>query len=140
MNFRYGWIMEFSLQTNGHTEFINITDRIEEFTRQSNVSEGIAVVFCKHTTTSIILSDDEEGLKNDIRNALEKIAPEDGDYEHNSPGDQNGFAHIRSVLLGSSVTIPIEKGQLNLGTWQRIFLVDFDERPRERKISVTYVS
>ncbi len=129
--------MRFTLHTTGHTEFINITHQVEQEVRHSNVRDGIAVIFAKHTTVAVAILDDEEGLKSDIRRTLEKIAPAHGHYEHNSPGDDNGAAHIRSALMGTDLTVPIENGKLALGTWQRIFFIDFDNRPREREISVT---
>ena len=131
--------MHFTIRTKGRTEFIDITERKVEAIQASGVREGVAVVFAKHTTVSVIICDDEEGLKQDIRDALERLAPEDGEYRHNSPGDGNGFAHIRSVLIGCSVSVPIVGGRLDLGTWQRVFLVDFDERPREREVCITVV-
>lgn len=128
--------MQFTLHTKGHGEFIDITDRAEQAVRDAKVTDGIAVLFAKHTTTSIIVADDEEGLKQDFRDALERLFSEDAQYRHNSPGDTNAHGHLRSMVCGCSVTVPITNGKLDLGSWQRIFFVDFDSKSRERTVKV----
>lgn len=131
--------MQFTVRCKGNTEFYGITEKVEEAVRTSGIRDGIAVVFAHHTTVSVLIADDEAGLRNDFRKAVERLVPEKLSYEHNSPGDANAYAHIRSMLCGCSLTVPVKDGKLELGTWQRIFLVDFDNRPRERTVSVTVV-
>ncbi len=83
--------------------------------------------------------DDEEGHKEDIRRTLEKLVPSDAHYEHNSPGDHNGHAHVRTALMGVSVSVPVVDGEMVLGTWQKVFVVDFDDRARERPVTIVVV-
>src|SRR4051812_17126141 len=122
--------MQFTIQTKGHNDFHNITERIEDTVRVSGIQNGILCAFVTGTTAGMVVMDNESGLMEDFRRTLEKLAPEDASYDHNSPGDMNGYAHIRSILVGPSVCIPIMNGELALGTWQRIFVVDFDWRER----------
>jgi secondary thiamine-phosphate synthase enzyme len=129
--------MQFVIRTQGHTQYVDITDRIEDAVRKSGVRDGIVCAFVAGTTAGMVVMDDEEGLKCDFRRTLDRLAPEDGDYEHNSPGDPNGFAHIRSMLVGPSVSVPVVDGKAVLGQWQHVFVADFDWRPRERTITVT---
>lgn len=98
----------------------------------------MAVVFVSGSTAALTTMEFEEGLKKDLVKILEQWAPEDSDYEHHQKwGDRNGAAHLKSALIGTSVSVPITKGELALGTWQQIVLIDFDERPRQREITVT---
>ena len=99
------------------------------------MENGLAHLFVIGSTAAITTIEYEKGLLKDIRNILEKIAPEEIDYEHNKAwGDDNGYAHIRASLIKPDLSIPIENGELILGTWQQIVLIDFDNRPRTRKI------
>ncbi len=134
---RYTSPMQFTLHTKGNCDFHDITDKVTEAVRASKKQHGIACAFVAGTTAGMTIIDDEEGHKEDIRKLLEKLAPKDGRYEHNSPGDHNGHAHIRCALMGVSVNIPIEDGELVLGQWQKIFMVDFDIHARERAVTVT---
>lgn len=131
------------LKTSKTTEFIDITDRVRHVVSESGVSEGIVLVSSPHTTCQVIINEAEDGFLRDLAKTLERLAPEDGEYDHDlAPHDlpeeePNGFAHIRAALLSSpSVTLPVTDGQLTLGTWQRLFFVELD-RSRSRRYQVT---
>jgi secondary thiamine-phosphate synthase enzyme len=125
------------LETNERTELIDITGKVKSIVRSKNVESGICVIFTKHTTTGIIINENETGLKNDILMLLNELIPKSKGYLHDRI-DDNAHAHLRSVVLGSSVTIPIENGTLTLGTWQSIFFVECDG-PRRREVCVSVV-
>ena len=130
-------IHHFTISTKGRSDFVDITAEVERAVAQSGVKEGIALVFVKGSTAAVTAMEYESGLIEDIKEALEKIAPEDVDYQHHQRwGDRNGAAHIRSALIGPDLLVPIEKGSLALGTWQQIVLIDFDERPRQREVII----
>lgn len=133
--------MNFSIATKGHYDFVNITERIQRAFRNSGILDGVVYVFCKHTTVGLTIMEWEEGIKKDLIKLWEGLAPESGDYEHHKRWvDKNGAAHVKSALIGVDLAVPIENGELQLGTWQQIVLIDFDERPRVREIVVRVVS
>lgn len=128
---------KFTINTRGHYDFINITKSIEQVISSVNIKEGLATIFVTGTTAALLIMEDEPGIAIDIKNILENLAPEKNDYHHHRRwGDANGAAHIKSALLGPDLNIPIIDARLALGTWQQIFLVDFDEKPRQREILV----
>ncbi len=105
---------------------------------QSGIENGICVISTRHTTSGIIVTENERGLKRDILEMLEALVPEDKNYAHNQI-DSNAHSHLRAVLLGMSESVPIENGHLVLGTWQSIFLVELDG-PRSRTVNVKIIS
>lgn len=130
----------FKVKTKGRTDVINITDKIAEVINKSGINRGLISVFVKGSTASISTIEYEPNLIKDIKQILEKIAPEKEEYEHHKTwGDDNGSAHIRACLMKPSITIPFENGRLLLGNWQQIILLDFDTRPREREIIVNVI-
>jgi secondary thiamine-phosphate synthase enzyme len=132
--------MKFAVQTKGHYDFVNITDRVAAVVRESGIAEGLAVVFVPGSTIALTTMEYEEGSIADMKAVLEKLAPEEADYQHHRRwGDRNGAAHIKSALIGADLVIPIEHAKLALGTWQKIVLIDFDERARRREVLVTLV-
>ena len=124
------------IQTSGNCDIVDITPDIGSLVRQSNINEGTATVFNVGSTAGITTIEYEPGLVNyDIAAAFEKIAPQNARYEHEETWhDDNGHAHVRASLLGPSLIIPILDGEMTLGTWQQIVLIDFDTRPRNRTI------
>nr|QNO53720.1 hypothetical protein ONPGGGGH_00018 [Methanosarcinales archaeon ANME-1 ERB6] len=132
------------IETGQSTELIDITGKVKEIVKSKtknksgNLDSGICVVFTQHTTSGIIINENETGLKNDISALLNELIPKGKGYLHDKI-DNNAHSHLRSVLLGSSVTIPIEKGGLTLGTWQSIFFVECDG-PRRREVYVTVIN
>jgi len=132
--------MKFIVQTKGNCDFIDITEKVKELVGQSSVKEGVVLVFVKGSTAAITLIEKEEGIFQDFKEILEKIAPEKADYHHHKKWrDHNGAAHIKSALIKPEVVISLENGSLDLGTWQQIILIDFDEKPREREIIVKII-
>lgn len=124
------------VKTKGNCDVVNITEQVSEFVAQSDIREGAVTVFNVGSTAGITTTEYEPGLVNyDIKAAFEKIAPEKGRYEHEETWhDDNGHAHVRASLLGPSLSVPVVDGRLMLGTWQQIILVDFDTRPRTRRV------
>lgn len=129
--------MRFLIKTKGHNDIIDITDKVQEIVSESNKKEGICLVFVAHSTCGITTIEHEDGLVQDLKNLLEKLVPSDKEYNHDKRWqDFNGYAHLRSALIGTSFVAPIENGRLRLGTWQQIILVDFDNRARDREVNV----
>ncbi len=125
------------IQTTKRIELIDITDRVRALVKETGIKEGICVVSTRHTTGSIIVNENERGLRSDILDMLWSLVPENKSYAHNSI-DNNADSHLRAVLLGMSETIPVEEGHLVLGTWQSIFFVELDG-PRNRSVNVTII-
>ncbi len=133
--------MRFTISTKGFTDIIDITDKVSKIVRDSKVKEGICLISSPGSTAGITTIEYEEGLIEDLKRALEIIAPMNENYEHCKKwGDCNGYAHIRSALIKPFLAVPVEDGKLVLGTWQQIVYLDFDNRPREREIMVKIVS
>ncbi|NJE07702.1 YjbQ family protein [Thermococcus sp. M39] len=127
-------IYEIEIHTNKEFEIIDITSEVQKIVKESNIQEGIAVVFTEHTTTALIVNENEKRLLSDIEMLLENIAPRGKGYRHDRI-DNNAHSHLRAILLNPSITIPIKDGKLELGTWQSILFVELDG-PRLRKILV----
>ena len=122
----------------GGTDIHNVTQSVEEAVAASNLRDGIVTVFVKHTTASIMMIEDEPGIRADTRTFWDQVIPPDPRWQHNTlnPGEDNGHSHLRGQLQGPSLTIPFSAGSLLLGTWQQIVLVDFDTRSRTRELIV----
>ena len=127
---------EFTIQTNGNYDLINLTERVAKIVADSKIKNGVVVIFAKHTTVGLTLMEWEQGTKKDLIGTFEKIAPQKGEYFHEKWNDGNGAAHVKSALFPPSVLIPVKNGKLDLGTWQNLVLIDFDVRPREREVVV----
>jgi secondary thiamine-phosphate synthase enzyme len=122
----------FAFDTQGEFDFIDLSARVGRIVRKSGISEGIALVFAGHATGVLVVTEYESRLLRDIREFLQNLVPSKGGYHH--PG--NAAAHLRSVILTPSRVIPIHDGHLALGTWQSIFWVEAETRPRHRKVEV----
>lgn len=132
--------MRFKVSTKGFNDIIDITDEVSRIVEKSEVKDGICLISCPGSTTGLTTLEYEDGLVEDLKKVLDKIAPMTKDYEHCKRwGDCNGYAHVRSALLKPFLSVPIEEGKLLLGTWQQIAFIDFDNRPRERSITVKIV-
>jgi len=126
--------------TNGNFDIVDITSRLQEAVEASGVEDGIANVFAPGATGAITAIECESGLIEDFRDFFEKIIPADGEYKHNlSHAGKNGHSHVRASLIGPDMTIPVRKGQVFLGVWQRVIFIDTDSRAREREIAVTVI-
>lgn len=123
------------LKTKGHSDIVDITEKVVAVLKQSGVDSGIVTLFVIGSTAGLTTIEFEPGLVHDIKAALEKIAPENGHYQHHEKwGDDNGHSHVRASLIGPSLTIPFNHGTPCLGTWQQVILMDFDTRGRDREI------
>ncbi len=128
------------LQTKGHADMHDLTERVQAIVDEGRIQAGVAIVFTPSATSGITTIEFESGALADLRRALDEIAPMDQEYQHNQRwGDGNGHAHLRAALLGPSLSIPIQGGQLTLGTWQQILFIDFDVRSRSRTLVVQVV-
>lgn len=131
---------EFHLSTQGFCNFHNITDAVTGAVKAGGLRNGIATVFTPSATSAITTVEYESGMLADFEALMERIAAQAWEYKHNERWhDGNGFSHVRAALLGPSVTVPVVDGQLTLGTWQEIAFIDFDNRPRQRRIIVQMV-
>lgn len=126
--------------TKGDCDIVNVTDVLLDSLSRSAFKNGNVTVFVVGSTASVSTIEYEPGLRKDLPEMLEKFIPTGKKYHHNSTwGDHNGHAHLRSTLFGCSQTIPFVKGELLLGTWQQVILIDFDERPRNRKVIFQFI-
>jgi secondary thiamine-phosphate synthase enzyme len=125
------------VQTTGKTDVIDVTEEVAFEVKQSDVRDGAVTLFIPGSTAALTTIEFESGVISDLKKAIERMAPEDIYYEHNERwGDGNGYSHVRAAIFGPSLHIPIFEGKMTLGTWQQIVLLDFDNRPRTRRIVV----
>ena len=125
------------IQSTAKTDVIDVTGEVAREVRQSNVRDGAVTLFIPGSTAGLTTIEFESGVINDLKKAIERMAPEDIYYAHNERwGDGNGYSHVRAAIFGPSLHIPIVDGKMTLGTWQQIVLLDFDNRPRKRRIVV----
>ena len=125
------------VNTTGGTDIVDITSKVESEVGKSGVKDGAVTLFVPGSTGALTTIEFESGVVNDLKKAIERMAPESITYEHNERwGDGNGYSHVRAAIFGASLHIPIVDGNLTLGTWQQIVLLDFDNRPRKRRIEV----
>lgn len=128
------------LATEGHGQVVDITDAVQEVLAEAQVRHGIVTVFCPGATGAVTTIEYESGAVRDFQRLFDEIAPSEAQYMHNQHrGDDNGHSHIRAALLGPSLTVPFSDGRLTLGMWQRVVFVDFDTRPRQRRLVVQII-
>lgn len=126
---------ELEVDTTGGTDILDLTPAVSAEVRQSGMSAGLLNLFISGSTAALSTIEYESGVVNDLRSAIERLFPREQMYEHDARwGDGNGYSHVRAAFLKPSLNIPIEDGRLLLGTWQQIVLLDFDNRPRQRRI------
>ena len=122
-------------ETKKRQEIIDISDQVQEQVDKSGVAEGMVLVSAMHISASVFVNDHESGLWHDILVWLEKIAPWNPEkYQHNDTGEDNAAAHLRSLTIGHEVIVPITKGKLDFGPWQRVFYGEWDGQRRKRVI------
>jgi len=125
------------IKTKGNTDLINITEKVQSILKNSEIKEGIVIIFVAGSTAALTTIEYEPGLIHDLKEFFEKISPRHKEYNHNKiRGDSNGHAHVCASLLKPSLTIPFKNSQLLLGTWQQVTLIDFDDRHREREVII----
>jgi len=128
------------VKTRGFADVVDISDEVRDVVSKGTIEAGLACVFVGGSTGAVTTLEYEPGLVQDLKEAFERLASERADYQHNLRwGDGNGFSHVRAALVGPSITVPLVDKQLQLGTWQQIVFIDFDNRPRSRRLSVTVV-
>ena len=132
---------EFEIETQGDSQVLDLTDRVAECVGGGRIHDGLVTVFVIGSTAGITTTEYEPGLVNhDLKASFEGLAPQDARYRHEETWhDDNGHSHVRASLLGPSLTVPLVDRKLQLGTWQQIVLIDFDTRPRTRRIIVQAV-
>lgn len=126
------------VQMQGDCQIENITRQVQEAVTQTHLQAGMLTLFIKHTTASVLIIEDEPGIRADTKALWERLIPTDPGWQHNSrnQGENNGHSHLRGQLQGQSLTIPFNEGQMTLGTWQQIVIMDFDTRARVRELVI----
>lgn len=120
--------------TKQKREFINITPDLEKALKASGIKEGMILASAMHITAGVYVNDAEDGLIADIEEWAEKLAPFRKDYRHHRTGETNGDAHLKNLLIGHQVIVPVTEGKLDLGPWQQIYYAEFDGQRRKRVI------
>jgi secondary thiamine-phosphate synthase enzyme len=129
------------METPGNGHIVDITAGIVSVVNTAGVDRGVVTVFATGSTVAVTTMEYEPGGVHDLQELLDRLIPSAGDYEHNRLNhDTNSHAHLRAAVIGPSETIPIVDGQLQLGTWQQVVLIDFDDRPRRRTVTVQVLS
>lgn len=124
----------FWFSTEKRRELVNITDRVANVVLESGIQEGMALVSAMHITAGVFVNDHESGLWEDIWDWLQELAPAGPDYKHHRTGEDNGDAHLKSILVHHQVIVPITAGKLDLGPWQQVFYAEFDGQRRKKLI------
>ncbi len=124
--------------TAGFADVVDLTPKVVRVIDSSGLREGVVVVANPGSTASVTTIEFEPGLIDDLKRAAERVAPAGETYKHDSRwGDGNGHSHVRAAVFGPSVALPLRGGRLQVGTWQQVVLVDFDNRPRSREVVIT---
>ena len=135
----HGGLLRF--ETDGDGEIVDLTDGVKSIVRTSGVDRGLVTVFATGSTVAVTTMEYEPGGVEDLQGLLDQLIPRHGEYQHNRLNhDTNAHAHLRAAVIGPSETIPLVEGHLALGTWQQIVLIDFDDRPRRRIVTVQVLS
>jgi secondary thiamine-phosphate synthase enzyme len=129
------------METPGDGEIVDLTDGVRSVIRTAEVERGLVTVFVTGSTAAVTTMEYEPGGVSDLQGLLDRLIPQQGDYDHNRLNqDTNAHAHLRAAVIGPSETIPLVDGKLALGTWQQVVLLDFDNRPRTRTVTVQVLS
>ncbi|MBV9423239.1 MAG: YjbQ family protein [Solirubrobacterales bacterium] len=135
----HGGLLRMDTPGNGH--IVDITEGVASVVRTAGADRGLATVFARGSTVAVTTMEYEPGGIHDFQALLDRLIPSSGEYEHNLRNhDTNAHAHLRAAVIGPSETVPFIDGQLVLGTWQQLVLIDFDDRPRTRTVTVQIVS
>jgi secondary thiamine-phosphate synthase enzyme len=124
-----------TFETPNRRDYVNITDRVESFVRESGIQHGLVLVNPMHITAAVFVNDDESGLLQDMDDWLERLAPHEpvSGYRHNV-GEDNADAHLKRTIMGHQVVVPITAGKLDLGPWEQVFYAEFDGQRRKRVV------
>jgi len=123
-----------TFNTRKRHELVNVTERIAEIVQRSGITEGMCLVSAMHITAAIWVNDEEEGLKADLAEWLEQLAPARPDYRHHRTGEDNADAHLKRTLVHHQVILPVTEGRLDLGPWEQVFYAEFDGQRRKRVV------
>lgn len=123
-----------TFNTRSRREYVRITGDVAKAVSASGIREGLCLVSAMHITASVYVNDDEPGFRADLTAMLERLAPSGVDYEHHHTGEDNGDAHLKNMLIGHEVILPVTDGALDLGPWQQVFYAEFDGRRRKRVV------
>jgi secondary thiamine-phosphate synthase enzyme len=124
-----------TVHTKTKRAYVHITPQVEAALEKSGIKDGMILVSAMHITAGVYVNDDETGLIEDIDKWLEKLAPFDPEYQHHQTGEDNGDAHLKSMLVHHQVIVPVTKGRLDFGRWQQIFYAEFDGQ-RDKRILI----
>jgi secondary thiamine-phosphate synthase enzyme len=128
---------ELRVDTEGDGDILDLTPDAQKAVVNSGLHDGLCTVFVAHSTCGMTTIEHEPGCNADLNTILEGVAPRNARWEHNERNaDTNGHSHVRAALVGPSVTVPFRDGELELGVWQKVVCIDFDDRPRTRKVVV----
>ena len=131
---------EIIIETQGYGHVVDLSPEIEQWLSELEAGDGLINIFVPGSTAAVTTIEFEDGALRDLGEALEKIAPSDREYHHDRRwGDGNGFSHLRAALLGPSLTVPVDGGSSLRGTWQQVVVVDCDNRPRRRRVIVSFI-
>ena len=131
MKFHTGYL---TFHTKTKRAYVHITPQVETILKKSGVKDGMVLVSAMHITAGVYVNDNESGLIEDIDQWLERLAPFNADYRHHQTGEDNGDSHLKALLIHHEVIVPVTKGKLDFGTWQRIFYAEFDGQRDKRVI------
>ena len=120
--------------TPNEHDYVNITSEVEEILNESGIQDGMILVSAMHITAGVYVNDAESGLIHDIDEWLEKVAPYNINYQHHRTGETNGDAHLKSLVIGHEIIVPVTDGRLDFGPWQQIYYAEFDGQRRKRVI------
>ena len=135
----HGGALRFETEGNGH--IVDLTEGVGRIVQGASAEHGIVMVFARGSTVAVTTMEYEPGGVHDLQTLLDRLIPSGGDYEHNRRNhDTNAHAHLRAALVGPSESVPVVEGRMVLGTWQQLVLVDFDDRPRTRTVTVQVVA
>lgn len=121
-------------QTHKKREYINISREVQAALRKSGIAEGMILVSAAHITAGVYINDAEDGIIQDIDDMLERLAPQGPDYRHHRTGEDNGDSHLKNILVGHQVIVPVTAGKLDLGPWQQVYYAEFDGQRRKKLI------
>ena len=120
------------INTRNRIDFINITEKVQEVIGESGIKDGLVLINPMHITASVFINDAESGLIQDFKEWLEKLAPMKKDYHHHQTGEDNGFSHLWRTIMGREITVAVNDGRLDFGTWEQIFYGEFDGQRNKR--------
>lgn len=132
-------LREISISTQGMSDVIDLTSHVDSFAGEWESRNGQLMIFVPGSTAAVTTIESESGVINDLKKAIERLIPADISYDHDRKwGDGNGFSHVRAAWFGPTLILPVVKGKPALGTWQQIVIIDFDNRPRNRRIILQF--